>query len=134
MKAADGSIERVTGGSQWGWGIPAGAKNPMAAYKFIEWLTSKEGATLWALNGGIPGNTEALSDPAVVAQIPQFELLAEVMPYRQIIPPTTVTSDLVTIMNEAVVAAVTATKTPQEALDDAAAKMKEMLEKAGYPQ
>jgi len=134
MKAADGSIERVTGGSQWGWGIPAGAKNPMAAYKFIEWLTSKEGATLWALNGGIPGNTQALSDPAVVAQIPQFELLAEVMPYRQIIPPTTVTSDLVTIMNEAVVAAVTATKTPQQAMDDAAVKMKEMLEKAGYPQ
>lgn len=134
IKAADGTIKRVTGGSQWGWGIPAGAKNPKAAYKFIEWLTSKEGATLWALNGGIPGNTEALSDPEVVAQIPQFKLLAEVMPYRQIIPPTTVTADLVTIMNEAVVAAVTATKTPQQALDDAAAKMKEMLEKAGYPQ
>ncbi len=134
IRAADGSIKRTTGGSQWGWGIPAGAKNPMAAYKFIEWLTSKEGATLWALNGGIPGNTQALSDPAVVAEIPQFKLLAEVMPYRQIIPPTTVTADLVTIMNEAVVAAVTATKTPQQALDDAAAKMKEMLEKAGYPQ
>ena len=134
MAAADGTIERITGGSQWGWGIPAGAKNPMAAYKFIEWLTSKEGATLWALNGGIPGNTEALSDPEVVAQIPQFELLAEVMPYRQIIPPTTVTSDMVTTLNEAVVAAVTGTKTPQEALDEAATKLKDMLEKAGYPQ
>jgi len=134
MKAADGTIERTTGGSQWGWGIPAGAKNPMAAYKFIEWLTSKEGASLWALNGGIPGNTEALSDPAVVEKIPQFELLAEVMPYRQIIPPTTVTSDMVTTMNEAIVAAVTGTKTSQQALDDAATKLKEMLEKAGYPQ
>jgi multiple sugar transport system substrate-binding protein len=134
MRAADGAITRVTGGSQWGWGIPAGAKNPMAAYKFIEWLTSKEGATLWALNGGIPGNTLALSDPAVVAQIPQFELLAEVMPYRQIIPPTTVTSDMVTLLNEAVVAAVATTKTPKQALDDAATRLKDMLEKAGYPQ
>jgi ABC-type glycerol-3-phosphate transport system substrate-binding protein len=133
-KQADGTIKRTTGGSQWGWGIPAGAKNPMAAYKFIEWLTSKEGATLWALNGGIPGNTQALSDPAVVAQIPQFKLLAEVMPYRQIVPPTTVTSDMVTTINEAVVAAVTGTKPPQQALDDAAAKLKDMLEKAGYPQ
>jgi multiple sugar transport system substrate-binding protein len=134
MKQADGSIVRVTGGSQWGWGIPAGSKNPMAAYKFIEWLTSKEGASLWALNGGIPGNTLALSDAEVVSQIPQFKLLAEVMPYRQIIPPTTVTSDMVTTMNEAVVAAVTGTKTAQQALDDAAARLKDMLEKAGYPQ
>jgi len=134
MKQDDGTIVRSTGGSQWGWGIPAGAKNPMAAYKFIEWLTSKEGATLWAMNGGIPGNTEALSDPAVVAEIPQFELLAEVMPYRQIVPPTTVTSDMVTTINEAVAAAVTGTKSPQQALDDAAAKMKEMLSQAGYPQ
>lgn len=134
MKQADGSIKRVTGGSQWGWGIPAGAKNPAAAYKFIEWLTGKEGATFWALNGGIPGNTAALSDSAVTEKIPQFKLLAEVMPYRQIVPPTTVTSDMVTTINEAVVAAVTGTKTPQQALDDAAAKIKEMLEKAGYPQ
>jgi len=133
-KQTDGSIKRTTGGSQWGWGIPAGAKNPLAAYKFIEWLTSKEGATLWAMNGGIPGNTLALSDPEVVAKIPQFALLAEVMPYRQIVPPTTVTSDMVTTINEAVAAAVTGTKTAQQALDDAAAKLKTMLEEAGYPQ
>jgi ABC-type glycerol-3-phosphate transport system substrate-binding protein len=134
LKQSDGSIKRSTGGSQWGWGIPAKAKNPEAAYKFIEWLTSKEGATLWALNGGIPGNAEALSDPAVVEKVPQFKMLAEVMPYRQIVPPTTVTSDLVTILNEAIVAAVSGTKTPQVAMDDAAAKMKELMVKAGYPQ
>jgi len=134
LKQDDGTIKRSTGGSQWGWGIPTGAPNPEAAYKFIEWLTSKEGATLWALNGGIPSNTEALSDPAVVAEIPQFELLAKVMPYRQIVPPTTVTADLVTVIDEAIVAAVTGTKPPQQALDDAAAKMKQLLEDAGYPQ
>ena len=132
VKAADGTITRKTGGSQWGWGIPTGAKNPEAAYKFIEWLTSKEGAMLWALNGGIPSNQEALQDPAVVAKIPQFELLGQVMPFRYIVPPTTVTSDMVTMINEAVVAAVTGTKTPQQALDDAAAKISEMLTKAGY--
>jgi ABC-type glycerol-3-phosphate transport system substrate-binding protein len=134
IRAEDGSIQRKTGGSQWGWGIPAGAPNPEAAYKFIEWLTSKEGASLWALNGGIPSIQEALMDPAVVAEIPQFELLGQVMPFRYIVPPTTVTADMVTAINEAVVAAVTGTKTPQQALDDAAAKLKEMLEKAGYPQ
>jgi len=134
LKQPDGTIKRSTGGSQWGWVIPSGGKNPVAAYKFIEWLTSKEGATMWALNGGIPSNTLALSDPAVVAKIPQFELLAKIMPYRQIVPPTTVTADLVTVLDEAIVAAVSGTKTPQQALDDAAVKMKKLMSDAGYPQ
>jgi hypothetical protein len=34
-KAADGSIERVTGGSQWGWGIPAGAKGVLPRDKRV---------------------------------------------------------------------------------------------------
>ena len=75
-----------------------------------------------------------MSDPGVVAEIPQFELLAEVMPYRQIVPPTTVTSDMVTTINEAVAAAVTGTTTAQQALDEAAAKISASLEAAGYPQ
>jgi len=132
IRQPDGTIVRKTGGSQWGWAIPAGAKNPEAAYKFIEWLTSKEGATLWALNGGIPSNQEALKAPEVVAVLPQFELLGQVMPFRYIVPPTTVTADMVTVINEAVVAAVTGVKTPQQALDDAAAKIAEILKKAGY--
>lgn len=132
IRMPDGTIKRSTGGSQWGWSIPSGAKNPEAAYKFIEWLTGKEGATLWALNGGIPSNQQALRDAEVVAQIPQFELLAEVMPFRQIVPPTTVTAEMVTAINEAVVAAVTGVKSPQQALDDAAAKMTELLTSAGY--
>ena len=97
-------------------------------------MADQEGATLWALNGGIPGNIQALSDPAVTAQIPQFKLLAEVMPYRQIVPPTTVTSDMVTAINEGIVSAVTGTKPAQQALDDAAAKIKTLLQDAGYPQ
>ncbi len=132
IMGSGGEVVRSTGGSQWGWGIPSGAQNPEAAYKFIEWLTSKEGATMWALNGGIPSNTEALSDPAVVAEIPQFELLAEVMPYRQIVPATLVTAEMVNELNNQIVAAVTGEKTPQQAMDDAAAKMEELMAEAGY--
>lgn len=134
VRGADGAVVRSVGGSQWGWGIPAGSQNQEAAYKFIEWLTSKEGAILWALNGGIPSNQEALKDPAVVAEIPQFELLAEAMPFRKIVPATTVTSEMVTALNEGVVAAVTGTKTPQQAADETAEKMKKLLSDAGYPQ
>lgn len=129
---ANGEVMRGMGGSQWGWSIPAAAENQVAAYKFIEWLTSKEGAKIWALNGGIPSNTLALSDPEVVAQVPQFELLAEAMPYRNIFPVTTVTSDLVTVYNEAVNGCVSNNSDPKEALDIAAEKMTKLLTDAGY--
>jgi ABC-type glycerol-3-phosphate transport system substrate-binding protein len=114
-----------------GWVIPAGSQNQEAGYKFIEWLTSKEGAKMWALNGGIPSNVEALSDPegrpgATVRAAGRGHALPQPG------PPLTVTSDLVTALNEAVVAAVTGTKEPQAALDDAAAKITDMLTQAGY--
>jgi len=134
IKGADGKVSRGQGASQWGWVIPAGSKNQEAAYKFIEWLTSHEGGKIWALNGGIPSNIEALSDPEVVAKVPQFKLLAEAMPYRHLFPNTTVTTDLWNAFNDAINQAVAGAKTPKQALDDAAAKMTEALKKGGYLQ
>ena len=128
----NGAVIRGMGGSQWGWAIPIAAENKLAAYKFIEWLTSKEGATLWALNGGIPSNTLALSDPEVIAMVPQFELLAEAMPYRNIFPVTTVTPELITIYNETVNGCVAKNTDPKEDLDIAAEKMTKLLTDAGY--
>ena len=132
VKQDDGTIVRHTGGSQWGWAISACSENQKEAYKFIEWLTSPEGAKLWALNGGIPGNIQALSDPEVVAQIPQFALLAEVMPYRSIFPTLTVSPEMLPVVNEGIVAAVSGTKTPQAAADEMAAKLEAILKSGGY--
>ncbi len=132
VRQADGSLVRKTGGSQWGWAIPSGAKNQEAAYKFIEWLTSKEGATMWALNGGIPSNIEALTDPQVVEAVPQFALLAEVMPYRALFPVLTVSPEMLTVVQDGVVAAVTGVKDPKTAADEMAAKLTEILKSGGY--
>jgi len=131
-KKADGTVVHGTGGSSWGWVIPSGAKNGLAAYKFIEWLTGPEGGKMWALNGGIPSNQLALNDPEVTQKIPQFKMLAEVMPIRHLVPPTTVTGDMVTAIDEAIDAAVSGTKDPKTALDDAARKMTDLLTQAGY--
>jgi len=132
LKGADGKVSRGQGASQWGWVIPKATKNAEAAYKFVEWLTSHDGAKIWALNGGIPSNTEALADPDVVAKVPQFKLLAEAMPYRHLFPNTTVTTDMWNAFNDAINQTVAGAKTPQQALDEAAAKMTEALAKGGY--
>ena len=120
------------GGSSWGWVIPATATQKEAGYKFIEWLVGGPGAKLWALNGGIPSNTAALSDPEVVAAVPQFELLAEAMPYRHITPLLTTSDQIVLAMQEAAAAAVAGAKTPQEALDEAAEIIENALVEGGY--
>jgi multiple sugar transport system substrate-binding protein len=132
VKDASGTVVNHTGGSQWGWVIPSGSKNQVAAYKFIEYLTSKPGAVQWALNGGIPSNTDALQDPAVVAKIPQFKMLAQIMPIRMIVPSITVTPDMVTDLDDMIVAAVTGTKSPKDAADEAAAKITALLKSGGY--
>ncbi|MGZ9163721.1 MAG: ABC transporter substrate-binding protein [Anaerolineales bacterium] len=132
IREADGTIKRHTGGSQWGWAIPACSENQEEAYKFVEWLTSPVGAKFWALNGGIPGNIKALSDPDVVAKVPQFAMLAEVMPFRSIFPTLTVSPEMLPIVNEGIVAAVTGTKDPQTAADEMAAKLTEILKDGGY--
>jgi multiple sugar transport system substrate-binding protein len=131
-KQPDGTVFKGTGGSSWGWVIPTGAKNGTAAYKFIEYLTGPEGGKMWALNGGIPSNQLVLTDPEVVAQIPQFKMLGDVMPIRHLVPSTTVTGDMVTAIDDAIVAAVTGTKDPKTALDETAAKLTTMLTEAGY--
>ena len=82
------------------------ASEKEAGYKFIEWLVGGPGAKLWALNGGIPSNKAALADPEVVAAVPQFELLAEAMPYRHITPLLTTSNQIVLGMQEAAAAAV----------------------------
>ncbi len=132
IKQSDGTVKRHTGGSQWGWAIPACSENQQEGYKFIEWLTSPVGAKFWAMNGGIPGNIKALSDPDVVAKVPQFALLAEVMPYRSIFPTLTVSPEMLPIVNEGIVAAVTGTKDPQAAADEMAAKLTDILKSGGF--
>lgn len=132
IKGADGKVSRGQGASSWAWSIPKAAKNPVGAYKFIEWLTGNVGAKMWALNGGIPSNIAVLKDPDVVKQIPQFALLAEIMPDRHLLANTTVSATLADAAHEAAAAAMAGTKSPQDAADAAAAKMTEALKKAGY--
>ena len=132
IKQADGTILRGMGASQWGWSILKAGKNKTGAYKFIEWLTGKEGAIIWALNGGIPSNTKALSDPEVLKEIPQFGLLAKAMKYRHIFPSLSVSGPMVTIYNEAITGSVAGKYAPKEALDKAATKMTKLLKEAGY--
>lgn len=128
----DGNLVRGQGGSQWAWVVPAASRNQEAAYKFLEWLTGSVGAKQWALNGGIPSNTAVLSDPEVVQEVPQFELLSEAMKYRNIMPLTTVSPKINDAFGEAAHRVVATDESAESLADTAAEKMREALIEGGY--
>ena len=132
VRDSDGNVMRGQGGSQWGWVVPAESTKKEAAYKFIEWLTGTEGGKLWALNGGIPSNTAVLSDPEVVEEVPQFELLAEAMPYRNIMPLTTVSVKINDAFGEAAHRVVATDESAEALADEAASRIEEALREGGY--
>lgn len=124
--------ERMIAGSLFSWSIPRASKNKEAAYKFISWITSKEGGSVWALNGGIPANQKALTNPVVLKVRPDFELLAESLKYVRTPPDTTVSTDLVSEASLEINAAVAGTKSPEDAAQAIQKAWENMLKEAGY--
>jgi multiple sugar transport system substrate-binding protein len=119
------------GGSQSGWAIPRASGHKSSAFRFIQWVVGQDGARQWALNGGIPSNVAVLSDPAITEQKPQFDLLAQVLPHRHILPINRASTEIVNAFVDAASSAV-AGADPKAALDKAASKMTDELRKAGY--
>ncbi len=132
----EGKIKyRAVQASQWGYIIPANAPNKLGAYKFIEWLTGPKGAKMWALNGGIPCNKLALTDPEVLKKQPMFEMLARSYPYRRMIPTYALTSvdyQIQDLIGLACNEMLTGVKTPKQGADELAKAIKKALKGAGY--
>lgn len=64
----------------WGFGISSLSKNPEAAKKFIQFMTSAESLKINYMRGGIiPARRSLFSDPDVIAKSPHFKELHEVL-------------------------------------------------------
>jgi multiple sugar transport system substrate-binding protein len=130
----DGSVNRKVGGHVWGFVADANSKNIEGAYRFLVYLTGKEGLKYFPTDGAsINVNSKAvLTDPAMVEAHPEFPLLNEVLKDMQLWPNATVTHDLILALSTEASAALAGTKTPQQAMDDANAAIDELMKSAGY--
>ncbi len=133
-KMPDGSINRKTIGHVWGFVMDANSKNTEDAYRFLVYLTGKEGLKYFPTDGAsINVNSKAvLTDPEMVKAHPEFPLLNEVFKDMQLWPNATTTHDVILALATEASAALVGTKTPQQAMDDANAAMDELMKKAGY--
>ncbi len=133
-KMEDGSINRKVIGHVWGFVMNASSTNKEEAFKFLVYLTGKEGLKYFPTDGAsINVNSKAvLSDPAMVEAHPEFATLNESFQYLQLWPTTTATSQIILTIAQEASNALAGIKTPQQALDDANKAIDELMQQAGY--
>lgn len=121
-----------TGG--FGIGIPKNAENKDAAFLLMQWLTSKHGDKLVALEGGNPSRFSTHADPDVNAKFPHMATFGEALKHadpdwRPIIPVWgKINADLGTTLSKVL----TEDLDIQEALDGVAERTGALMEEAGY--
>ncbi len=129
--------EGVRRGSQtggFGIGIPKNAENKEAAFLLMQWLTSKKGDKLIAMEGGNPSRFSTHEDEEVNEKFPHMSTFGEALKYadpdwRPIIPVWgKINADLGTTLSKVL----TEDLDIQEALDGVAERTEATMEEAGY--
>ena len=109
--------------------VPRGCKNPQGAWEFMKFWSGFGGheaeAAIMATSGGwIPASPKVVEQPAFedyLQQHPNFRLFVELAssPHQVPTPPIPVQAYFYERINRAAEEALSLTKTPQQALDDA---------------
>ena len=121
-----------TGG--FGLAIPSNAENKEAAFLLMQWLTSKKGDKLIAMEGGNPSRFSTHQDEEANEQFPHLTTFGQALEdadpdWRPIIPPWgEINSELGTTLNKAMIGEVSV----KEALDTVAERTEAIMEDAGY--
>ncbi|WP_299649332.1 extracellular solute-binding protein [uncultured Tateyamaria sp.] len=129
--------EGVRRGSQtggFGIAIPKNAENKEAAFLLMQWLTSKEGDLMVAMEGGNPSRFSTYENADLNAKYPFASTFGEALKYadpdwRPIIPVWgKINADIGTTLSKVL----TEDLDIQEALDGVAERTKAVMEDAGY--
>lgn len=111
----------------WSWGIPKSSPHPDAAWEFIKWVESPDIAKRRAMRGGLPAQKAIYEDPEWQAKFPHYSTLGTLIAGAKGLPLITRQPQLVEIVGKELSEAVAGAKTPQQALDDAAKGLAELL-------
>ncbi len=134
-KGQDKGIQTATINGSMGWSVAAASANKEAAWKFVTYLTSKPvqdkysqySTPAWATSYEGENLTKLISlSDANKVLIPNY--VAQI-PFAHVRPKVPYYTEASTALQLALQNALTKTKSPQEALDEAAAKFNELKEK-----
>jgi multiple sugar transport system substrate-binding protein len=131
---ADAPNQPKTRTGIWAMFIPADSDCVEQAFQFAQWITTDEEATVkYASLGGASPWEGAWVHPEVTEQYPFLPEIKEVMLVSWAEPPIPEWGQIRQIFGEMASEALTEQKTPEEAVKDAAERMRQVLADAGYP-
>jgi multiple sugar transport system substrate-binding protein len=132
VKQANGKIKRAPLVQGWAVGIAASSKNKLEAFKFIQWLTGKSAGQKYLLAGGTPARKSILSLSANAKFRPELPVLAKTLEIGRAKPVIKEWAQISSILQLSHAEVFVGAKTPKQALDEAAKKVYDLLDKAGY--
>lgn len=115
----------VNGG--WGWAIPRSASDYGAAWEFIKWVESAEIAKARAELGGSPTQAWLFKEADLIEKYPFYPVEEEIIATGKPVPIIGGAAQMVDILIRELSLAVSEGKDPQQAMDDAAAEMNEIV-------
>jgi multiple sugar transport system substrate-binding protein len=126
VKQADGSIKRVPFQHSWALGINAASKNKDAAWKFLEFATGPDGIAVYSAKWGTSVRKAVLNDPNSKPR-DYYDLVLKTLELSKAEPLVPYYLQMHDAMNEALSGILTGTKQPKPAMEDAAAKIKDLV-------
>jgi multiple sugar transport system substrate-binding protein len=124
IKGADGTVKRNSFQHSWELAINTNSKHPEEAWKFISYVTGKQGGKLYAKAGGTPARKSLLTDPDLQKLRPEFSLVMDSMKISHNEPIVSYYPLMLNIQNEALTQILTLHQSPEKALTAAASKLR----------
>ena len=113
----------------WGWGIPKNTapEQQEAAWKFIEWVQSKEISVKRALEGHAPVRADVYSDPAVLAKYPYYADALKIVESGKSFPIFTYSAEYENTLGTQISTAASGGISTDEAIKASAQGLKDLL-------
>ncbi|MCL4426248.1 MAG: sugar ABC transporter substrate-binding protein [Firmicutes bacterium] len=126
VKQSDGSILRTPFQHSWALGINKASKNIEAAWKFLEFATGPEGIKVYTAKWGTSVRKAVLNDPNSKPR-DYYDLILATLKLSKAEPLVPYYLQMHDAMNEALSGILTGTKQPKQAMQEAAAKVRDLI-------
>ena len=115
-------------------GLSSLSKQRDAAWKFLEWMTSKPNNQPWIFAGGAAFRESMYKDPAIVSKYPQYTLFKQILDLGNpdYVPRIKPAAEITTRIGEDLSAALVGVKSVKEALASANENVAAILKRNGY--
>jgi multiple sugar transport system substrate-binding protein len=133
VPVAKKGIPHTTMLGYWYFAVSNASKHKDATYKAINWLTNKANDKLDAQNGTVGCRFSTYHDPEILKQFPFYPSIEKTLAAgTNTLPKVPEYAQIDDAIGVAVSKVLAGETTAKAALDDAAAKVDEMMKKAGY--